>query len=224
MSRTVTSAEALRVGSRVARDRGVTVRLVRRRGEDALVGARVDRDRLDLGRPCRAQELGLGAGGGVEHVEIVVAAEARGRAGAEAHEHLAVRQGRRARVGAAVRREDRERMLEEVALRRGGRVRVDDARVDEVVAGGRAPEVDADRPVEDPERARAVHGRGTAEDRREVLVGELDDVGRLLVPDRPALGIQRVVVAAVEVLAAQRELVETRRSLLGGVDRGARPA
>ena len=59
---------------------------------------------------------------------------------------------------------------------------------------------------------------GAAEDRGEVLVGQLGDVGRLLVAEGAALGVEGVVVAAVEVLPAERQLVEAGLALLGGED------
>ena len=69
--------------------------------------------------------------------------------------------------------------------------------------------------------AAAVSGIERTRDHGEVAVRQLDHLGRRLEPDRAALREQRVVVAAVQVLPARRELMEVARTLLGGEDQAA---
>ena len=96
-------------------------------------------------------------------------------------------------------------------------------RVDGVGRRIGAREVDADRPVEHAEEPAVKLRALLAEDGCEVLVGQLDDLINLVVPDALALGVERVVVARIEVLTAERELVEARRTLLGRHDDAAVP-
>jgi hypothetical protein len=91
---------------------------------------------------------------------------------------------------------------------------VEDVRVDVVVGRGCAREVDADRAIEDGEDPPAVKRARVAEDGRKVLVGELHHVGRLVITDARALRIQGVIVAAVQILSSERQLVEAERELL----------
>ncbi len=173
---------------------------------------------------------------GFEHVERVgrrVEVRRVGRGG-EAHEELAVRQRRGPAIDAALRVarrrdggdgravlghelagavDERERVQEELRLGRHRPVGVEHARVDRVVVLVGRVVVDAERAIEDAEHAALVLPARLAEDRREVLVGELDHLARLVEADRPALRVERVVVAAVEVLAAQGELIEARLAL-----------
>ena len=87
-----------------------------------------------------------------------------------------------------------------------------------VVGVARAALIDAEAAVDDRERAGAARRAAGAEDRRQVPVGELDDLGELVEADAGALPEQRMIVAAVEVHAPPRELVEARRALLGRED------
>src|SRR4051812_2737054 len=95
------------------------------------------------------------------------------------------------------------------------RVRVaDGGRVERIIRGLLAQLIDTDAAVDERERTGPVRSAAIGEDGGEVFVGELDHARELVEPDAAALTEQRMVVTAVEVDAATRELIKIHGALL----------